>query len=199
LEHGGGGTQGNPSSKELPGHSDLGDFRDFDYAKEDDGFTSPYIQPWRHFKHLKEAEKELLRATRNCDKDKFESYMHQMQDFYSHYAESYRWYMGGHLFDGTSPDNPYTHPHAFQEAIQRTRMWEGNWSVCCCKNEKGDWIKNKNNKTQCEGLKIPESTYPVKEPRLPDAGSVIRAKGERIEEGTKKMPATTGKYLYMSR
>ena len=191
----GSGTQGDPSSKELPGHSDLGSLSGFDYAKEDDGLTNPYIQPWRHFKHLAEAEKELLNATRSCDKNKFESYMHQMQDFYSHYANGYRWYLGGHILDGTKPDNPHKHSTAFQEAKNRTLMWEGNWLVCCCKNEKGDWIKNEKNKTQCERLEIPESAYPIKE----EPPGPIQKLGERIGEATRTMPITTGKNLLITR
>ena len=42
--------------------------------------------------------------------------MHQMQDFYSHYAEGYRWYQGGHVLEGLSPDDSRIHSTAFNES-----------------------------------------------------------------------------------
>ena len=190
------GTHGDPSSSEPKGHTDLGSLSGFNYAKEDEGLTHPFVQPWLHFKDIKDSESDLLHATQNCDKSRFESYMHQMQDFYSHYAEGYRWYQGGHILEGHSPDNPEIHSTAFDAAKKRTIMWEGFWMICCCMNKKGNWIINKNNRSKCLSIKIPEPAYPVKESKADK--SVIK-EGKQIERATRIMPTTTGKNLFLTR
>ena len=65
----------------------------FDYNKEDeDSETSPFNpkSTWRHFRSLDDSEKDLTEATKKCDKNAYERYAHQMQDFFAHYGQGFR-------------------------------------------------------------------------------------------------------------
>ena len=74
------------------GHSDFTGGGRFDFNKEDRGLTGPGIQPWRHFRDIKDIEKDLTSAILDSDRDTFERYMHQGQDYFVHYEKGFRWY-----------------------------------------------------------------------------------------------------------
>ena len=115
----------------------------FDYTKEDYGWSSPYIMPRRHFQDKPESESKVNAAISACNADAFERAMHQLQDYFTHYGKDYRWYKGGHIFDGTKPDEDN---NAWDKADEETKEWIKKWNAACClacpkKNCK--WIKKK--------------------------------------------------------
>lgn len=73
---------------DFAGHSDFFGNDRFNYTKEDHGWSSPYnpLSTWRHFRDLGDVEKDLTKAIESRDKGAFERYIHQGQDYYSHYA-----------------------------------------------------------------------------------------------------------------
>jgi hypothetical protein len=94
---------GNPSRggrwvcRDVPvtilGHSDFPNLAKcpFDFTREDRWETHPWIQPGRHFQPLAESEAKLDEALQSCNFSAYERAMHQMQDFYAHYDNGYRW------------------------------------------------------------------------------------------------------------
>ncbi len=117
------------------GHSDFSGNELFDYNKEDYlwRWSNPWnlFSTWRHFRNASDIERELAVAIADCDKDKFESLMHQGQDYFTHYSKGYRWYptyfvniyiydLPGHLEAGQSPDRD-------NEAWTRAEAWSQRW------------------------------------------------------------------------
>ena len=161
------------------GHSDFPGQGMFDYTKEDnDPSTSPFnpASTWRHFRDLPEVEDELLDAVKECDKGKYESRAHQMQDYFSHYKQGFRspsflfslmkwrpdigiplWFLSGHAWLnlipwGKTPDNPEDYREDYEAAKERTQAWLDLWSKCC-KQVGGQWEHD--NCTDCSHIDIP--------------------------------------------
>jgi RHS repeat-associated protein len=114
------------------GHSDFTGSDQFDFNKEDRGLTSPMIQPWRHFRDLKDIEEDINKAILNRDRDAFERYMHQGQDYFVHYLKGYRWYPQwdyglGHL-PYLNADENY---EAWLKAEEWTKTWLNIWDTPC--------------------------------------------------------------------
>ena len=111
---------GGPNST-FPGHDDFIGSDRLDYTKEDHGWSNPLIpfSTWRHFRDLEEIERDLDYAIYRCNKEWVERYMHQGQDYFSHYDRGYRrWF--GHAFDGHAPDHNLG---AWRTANKWTRKW----------------------------------------------------------------------------
>jgi len=112
------------------GHSDMEGWVYFDYTLEDHGFTNPYIATYRHFKDQSDVLPLLMFSISMCDGDKFKRYMHQGQDYYSHYKKGYHgtWNRKGwigHLKDWDKPDkdlNAWNESAAWTSAM--LRLWE---------------------------------------------------------------------------
>lgn len=118
------------------GHSDFYGGGYFDFVKEDNWFTNPFVQPWLHFRPLARSEGEAKEAAKKCvcDKNKFERAMHRVQDNYSHYEQDYRWdpLRGdfGHILDGAVPDDNVTQWSKAQEKTKElVKIWEDNCEV----------------------------------------------------------------------
>ena len=111
------------------GHSDFPGADVFDYTAEDYGSTNPYLKPWNHFKDLFDVENDLSMALTRCDKGSFQSYMHQGQDYFTHYRKGFRWYLGGHILMGTVPDKDIS---AWIMAKNWTQQWFDKWNQNCC-------------------------------------------------------------------
>ena len=165
------------------GHSDFPGQGMFDYTKEDNDLsTSPFnpASTWRHFRDLPEVEDELLDAVKECDKGKYESRAHQMQDYFSHYKQGFEsspllplyiiisfipglvsWVLSGHAIEtrvqrithqGKKPDNPEDYREDYEAAKERTQAWLDLWSKCC-KQVGGQWERD--NCTDCSHIDIP--------------------------------------------
>jgi len=136
------GKWGDDGHGGMPNLDDGNGGNEFNWTAEDYGWSSPFnpFSTWRHFRDLADSESDLAEDVEACDKSGFESHMHQMQDYYSHYSQGYRWWLGGHAFDGTAPDDIATHQAAYQAAQQRTEDWLRKWFTNCCK-VKGVWTK----------------------------------------------------------
>jgi hypothetical protein len=126
----------------IPGHSDFFGGHDdwfsddlFDYTAEDHGWTNPFLQPWFHFRPISAIEDDLWRALRNCNRGFFQRLMHQGQDTFTHWNNGYRWWRGGHVFDGTRPDND---DRAWYDANEWTRIWVDRWLAHCRCPDSGD-------------------------------------------------------------
>ena len=106
----------------------------FDYTAEDHGFwTSPFNIITGLYRHFKPRDEELVsqieQAITSCDANAFQSYAHQLQDFYSHYDKGYRWWTLGHAFAGTKPDKDNG---AWKEAETDTQKFLDKWEKNCC-------------------------------------------------------------------
>jgi len=124
---GAGQNGGNPNSPR--GHGDFYGSGVFDYNAEDSNWsTSPFnpASTWRHFRDLNNVEDNLMNSMSTCDKDRFDSFMHQGQDYFSHRAQGYTI---GHLGGPNSPDNDDT---AWQDANNWTYNWVDSWKKNCC-------------------------------------------------------------------
>jgi RHS repeat-associated protein len=112
------------------GHSDFFGNERFDFIKEDRGWTGPFspIGAWRHFRDLRDVELDLLAAIRRNNKDAFERTMHQGQDYFSHYSDGWRWYLGGHIWMSKVPDMDYLD---WREANEWTKKWVAEWDLYC--------------------------------------------------------------------
>jgi RHS repeat-associated protein len=173
--HGNYGNTGGPSKGR--GHSDMpGQKKNrwdpqecgFDYTVEDRRYT-PFdpAHSWRHFRTLEESESDLKRAVGSCDKVDFETYAHQMQDWFSHRGQGYEnWDWGaagiggllglpgliiggwghargnvGSWLGGAKPDDADAYDDAYRAAVERTQEWLGHWNECCsCKTKDGNAI-----------------------------------------------------------
>ena len=205
------GTQAGAESTDWRGHSDMGQLPGMDYAKEDFGENGPFKKTGLHFMNLVEVEPMLLEAVKSCNKDSFESNMHRMQDFFSHYSQGYRWpETFGHFFQSSYPDNPDAHKEQFDLAISRTEQWERRWLTCCCRKKDGTWTRRDENDQQCGGITIPSNDYKIE----PSIGEInwnasqyeekamheaykemirrnntnIKNNAERMEESIRKVP-----------
>ncbi len=118
----------------------------FDYTKEDYGWSSPYIMPWRHFQDKPESESKVNAAISACNADAFERAMHQLQDYFTHRGKGYEWHKGGHIFDGTKPDEDN---EAWDKAEEETKKKIEEWNAnCClgCPKKDCKWIKKSERK-----------------------------------------------------
>lgn len=131
----------------IPAHSDFPGGDEFDYAKEDDGWTSPFnpLSTGNHFRQLPDVEHDLTAAMNSCDKDKFERLMHQGQDTFSHSDAgwSYNPLMGewGHVFSlsgaggshrpGHAPDDSTSQTLAYERARRWTQEQVDKWHLTC--------------------------------------------------------------------
>jgi RHS repeat-associated protein len=99
------------------------------YSAEDHGWTSPFnpLSTWRHFRSIEDVQRELNMAIAEGDCEKFKSLMHQGQDAFSHYNQGYRWWKGGHMFDGNAPDDPDKHRDALAKQKEWTATQEYKW------------------------------------------------------------------------
>jgi RHS repeat-associated protein len=135
--------QGGPNSR-YPGHNDFSGGSNggghFNYSIEDEGDTSPWIDPERHFRPIKQSEGDVQEAINQCEEDVFRRAMHRGQDYFSHYEKGYRWSpfqtvtnLGfGHLFDGTTADED---PVAWFDAETWSYKWYKKWKKNCeCNN-----------------------------------------------------------------
>ena len=115
----------------------------FDYTKEDHDFGSSPFTPWGMWKHFRSAGDiipELEEAISNCNAEKFQSLMHQLQDTRTHYDRNWRWWTLGHVFGGTSPDrDEYAQTTAWDLAEKDTKDFVEKWNSscklkdkCCC-------------------------------------------------------------------
>jgi len=111
------------------GHSDfVGHDLFLNYLVEDhDPLSSPYLQPWRHFRDLPEVERDLANDLAMCNKYGFGRRMHQGQDYFSHYRRGYRAPIG-HLFDGHAPDH---NDFAWDQANAWSDDWVKKWKEKC--------------------------------------------------------------------
>ncbi|MBX7255267.1 MAG: hypothetical protein K1Y02_02805, partial [Candidatus Hydrogenedentes bacterium] len=130
------------------------------YNELDECFsTSPWVQPWLHFRELNEIEKDLNKAIRDCDYKKFKRFMHEGQDYFSHYKNGYRWWLLGHVPQSACakvprylnsvlpqgaripngslprlPDSPSNFPTEYQETLiwtqEQEQLWKDNYPNC---------------------------------------------------------------------
>ena len=134
-----------------PGHSDFPGYEDFDWTREDRDFSP--LNPehaWRHFRPMGLVQIDVDRAIAQCNKSDFESFMHQGQDYFSHWMQGHRWNpircQFGHLLnelpficDGDDPDDARAHPKLFELAREWTQRQLDKWNKHCCKNANGEW------------------------------------------------------------
>jgi len=133
----GDGHNGKAGASDFKGHSDFSGHNCFDYTKEDhDPKTKPYPggNPAGHFQDKGTSMQQVNAAIKNCDEAAFQSAMHRLQDFWSHYNKGYRWDPPlhlGHLWAGTKPDEDNA---AWAEAEKATAEQLKEWnSKCSCK------------------------------------------------------------------
>ena len=148
-----------------------------DFNEEDHGVTNPYLQPWLHFRPLEDSETDLGRAVFDCDVEAFESYAHQMQDYFSHYGQGYRWWLGGHVLDSAlawlfgfaRPDKLDDFEEAHKQAKRRTKAWVNKWEKCCCCSN-GKWVtKSGRDEGACgTGVGFPIRAAPPKNGLMPN-------------------------------
>lgn len=114
----------------------------FDYTREDHQLgRMPYPiigNPKGHFQPLEESERQLDQALEKCDKKGFESAMHRMQDYYTHWKKGYRrdpgnpnWPCNGWGHACADPD-PDRDAGAWAEAERKTDEWVQKWLRKCC-------------------------------------------------------------------
>ena len=103
----------------------------FDYTAEDRGWSSPFnpFSTWRHFRDKSNVAGNLNEAIQSCNAGDFESYMHQYQDHETHKGKGYEWWKGGHMFDGTAPDED---DNAWDVAESGTQDFVNRWNANCC-------------------------------------------------------------------
>jgi RHS repeat-associated protein len=136
------GSHGTATSDWDRGHSDFMGSDRFDWTREDTGFWSHPYNPVtgtpRHFQPLDVSIRQVNSAIGRCNKAAFESAMHRMQDYWTHYRNTYRTYAtAGHLFSGTSPDRD---KWAWRMANNATQHMLNKWNAHCCEC-KGKWYR----------------------------------------------------------
>jgi hypothetical protein len=111
--------------------------------------TSPYnpFATGNHFQRKQKSEEQLAEAVEECDEAKFQSRMHRLQDYWTHYRKGFRWGPirhrrapgggWGHVFNGGWPDRDN---RAFELAQAATSKWLKEWLQKCC-TCKCDWRK----------------------------------------------------------
>ena len=161
--HGNKEGSGNGSDADR-GHSDMPGYDEgFDWTLEDRGKTSPNPiggNPSLHFRSLDDSEKDMAAASESCDFDKFIRAGHDMQDFFSHYGQGYRWvpkrvrlgHGPGTVIEGyikpplgishTPPDDAEVYSDAYDAAFKRTQEWLTRWKSCCKKDSEDNWVPN---------------------------------------------------------
>ena len=133
------------------GHKDFVNLSEygFDYDLEDYRVSStPYLHPGFHFQSMDDSATQVNNAVEKCDSPEFQSRMHRLQDFYTHYEKGYRWDpLGpgnipgsgwGHFFDGSWPDRDN---RAWVRAQAESLRWVTKWLDKCCVCAKGEWLK----------------------------------------------------------
>jgi hypothetical protein len=140
---------GGPGSK-YPGHKDFPGSPPFDWTKEDHGASGPVYpcSTWRHFRDIKKSKPDVEDALERCDKDDFERHMHQLQDYFAHYQQGYRWWTipPGHVCDclPDSPTNPDNNVDQWKIAANWTRMYVDRWNMHCKQDKRKHdrWMPN---------------------------------------------------------
>jgi RHS repeat-associated protein len=80
--------------QEMPsGHSELPGYPEFDWTKEDHGWSSPInpLSAANHFQEYLKSLRDVSKAIEDCDKDDFERKMHRLQDFNYHTKKGFVW------------------------------------------------------------------------------------------------------------
>lgn len=122
------------------GHSDFPEYAEFDYVKQDTGWTCPLWNPASHFQPMEDTENELKRIYTTCNKNRFERAMHKGQDFFSHYENFYRWdpfnfkekdWGFGHGPDSVIGINPDADVEAWARANDWTALQLIEWHKNC--------------------------------------------------------------------
>ena len=149
--------------------------------------TSPFVVPWLHFRDLSDSERLMSGAVAECDIAKYESYGHQLQDYYSHYGQNYRWYYLGHVPDSlivwlqnslglryfAMPDDTEDFAEDFAKAKLRMADWNGRWKECCCCSENRTWIvRQGRNEIRCKGG-LDDAPPPVSGPNKPQFPNIL--------------------------
>ncbi|MBR6587411.1 MAG: hypothetical protein IKK82_08325, partial [Kiritimatiellae bacterium] len=149
--------------------------------------TSPFVVPWLHFRDISDSERLMSGAVAECDIAKYESYGHQLQDYYSHYGQNYRWYYLGHVPDSlivwllnslglryfAMPDDTKDFAEDFAKAKLRMADWNGRWKECCCCSENRTWIKRQGrNEIRCKGG-LDDAPPPVSGPNKPQLPNIL--------------------------
>ena len=139
------------------GHKDFVNLSDcgFDYDLEDRRIsTTPYLNPQLHFQSYIESATQVQAAIDKCDAGEFQSRMHRLQDYYTHYDKGFRWDPNGpvgipgsgwgHLFAGSWPDRDNK---AWLRAQRDTARWLRVWLDKCYVCKKCNWIRKEPGKT----------------------------------------------------
>ena len=89
-----------PKQKSLI-HQDFSGHDEFDYAKEDFSWscTKNLFCTWRHFRQLKNIERDVNKAIEVGNKDQFERYTHQGQDYFAHVWRRSKFNVIRHVFN----------------------------------------------------------------------------------------------------
>mgnify|MGYP003808240923 CR=1 FL=1 len=100
----------------------------FDYARLDLDFpaTDSYGNRVRHFRPIADAYNDARAAARRHDARAFEYYMHEVQDYYSHYAVGYRARYGHWTHKTDDPTRPENN-NRYRQAERMTRNLEEHW------------------------------------------------------------------------
>jgi RHS repeat-associated protein len=130
--------EGKRAGGDYLGHSDLPGGDCYDFNREDYGWSNPLIAPERHFRNLPEVERDLKLAIDVGNREMFERYMHQGQDYFPHYKKGYRWENSwnplkkGHWFAGNFPDyDSRMWIDAYYWTEKWVSKWENNWGRPC--------------------------------------------------------------------
>ena len=133
------------------GHSDLPGGDEFDFVKEDEGWSGPWnpFSTGNHFQELVESERQVGDAIDNCNFDKYERTMHRGQDYQTHRGKGYQFKPFGTLKDlgfghvpstalhtisgGRFGENPDSDRGAWNDAADWTRDMNARWHENCCK------------------------------------------------------------------
>jgi hypothetical protein len=141
------------------GHKDFSNLTDcsFDFDLEDRKLTTnPIINPALHFQDFLTSSTQVMEAVQACDAKKFQSRMHRLQDYYTHYGKDFRWDPWGpvdipgngwgHAFVGDWPDLDNI---AWTKAEKVTREWLKIWLDTCCECA-CEWMRKDATDADCD-------------------------------------------------
>ena len=185
------------------------------WTLEDRGSTNPLPggKPSVHFRSLDDSESELARVCKSCNFDRFIRAGHNMQDFFSHYGQGYRWIPSegslGHGIgsvvepyvkpplgmDQTPPDDAAVYSAAWEAAYKRTAYWLGRWKNCCQKDQKGAWTPKSPQPAEC-GNGPPENEFGDEPPKPKPIRGYWGARVMQLENGLRDWTGQSGDSIF---
>jgi hypothetical protein len=123
-----------PEPRPARGHSDMFANDQFDWTREDYGWSHPWIPVIgtpRHFRHASDSIGDVWIAIEKGDRVAFERAMHRLQDYPFHAQKGYG-PLGGHLgawAKGIDPDNDL---EAWYWSDKMTKRFVIEWNKKWC-------------------------------------------------------------------